>query len=760
MRTPTAAATLAAALMIAAQVGGKATRDALFLSSYPASELPKAMLASAVLSALGVLATAQGMARLGPARLVPALFALGAVLHGGEWWLLRRAPAMAAVVVYLHVAALGSLLVSGFWTVVSERYDPRTARQVIGNIGTGATLGGLAGGVIAERVASWLEAPAMLLVLAGMSVLAAVAVAAVGAPSTPASQRDRREPESESAAAPLDAGGEPAVRVGDPIAGLRHLGASAYLRQLGWLAMLTALVAGVLDFVFKAQASAAFPRRESLMSFFAVFYTATGLFTVIVQSALSKRALSRLGIAGTLTLLPGAVLLTGVLGLAVLRLWSVVLARAAEVVLRNSLFRSGYELLFTPVDPERKRATKTVIDVGFDRLGDALASSLLMVVLLLAPVWANAVALGVGVGAALVTLIVAVRMHGGYVEELAASLRSGRVRLRDSDVIDATTRRTLAETTHAIDRAKLLAQIDELRRERSAGTEAGAAAGKASRAEIHLAVKQAMAETLPEAGAAPAPVDPTPTSRQDLARAAAELLSGDPTRVAQILEGSVDPRLAALVIAELGSPQLGRAARRALVGMAPRIVGQLTDALLDATRDLAVCARVADVIKKVESERAVAGLVAGLGDERALVRQRCALGLAELSRRAPALRPPPERILEAVDRELGAGAGVDLDHVFVLLGLVLDPEPLRLAYRALHADDQMLRGTSLEYLENVLPERTRAALWPRIERLAGGAVSLRRPDEPPRSRAEIVADLHRSMELRIDVAAPAPPAED
>ena len=45
------AATVAATVMIAAQVGSKATRDALFLDVFAASELPKAMLASAVLSA-------------------------------------------------------------------------------------------------------------------------------------------------------------------------------------------------------------------------------------------------------------------------------------------------------------------------------------------------------------------------------------------------------------------------------------------------------------------------------------------------------------------------------------------------------------------------------------------------------------------------------------------------------------------------------------------------------------------------------------
>ena len=34
-----------------------------------------------------------------------------------------------------------------------------------------------------------------------------------------------------------------------------------------------------------------------------------------------------------------------------------------------SLYRSGYELVFTPLPLERKRATKALVDVGFDKIG-------------------------------------------------------------------------------------------------------------------------------------------------------------------------------------------------------------------------------------------------------------------------------------------------------------------------------------------------------------------------------------------------------
>jgi hypothetical protein len=71
------------------------------------------------------------------------------------------------------------------------------------------------------------------------------------------------------------------------------------------------------------------------------------------------------------------------------------------------------------------------------------------------------------------------------------------------------------------------------------------------------------------------------------------------------------------------------------------------------------------------------------------------------------------------------------------LSLVLPREPLQIALRGLHAGDENLRGTALEYLESVLPTTIRQPLWPFLEdhRPAGRNV---------RPREEILADLVRS----------------
>jgi len=676
-------ATLSAAVMIAGFVGGKATRDALFLDAFSAAELPKAMLASALLSAIGVALMSRGMTRYGPARLVPLLYAVNGGIFFGEYGLAERAPRPAAALIYIHVAVLGTLLISGFWSVVSERFDPHTAKRVVSRITAGATSGGLIGGLVAERVAAWLDARAMLLVLGIMSLVCAGGVYGTG--------RGSRHEDAE------DSGGI--------LTGLGYLQEAPYLKMLALLVALGALTSGLLDYAFKAEAAAAYGSREELMTFFAIFYTATGLVTFLGQTFLSRPALDKLGLGGTIALLPASVMVGSVLGAAVTRLWTVVLVRGVGNVLENSLYTSGYQLLFTPLTPDKKRPTKTVIDVGFDRLGGAIGSGLVMAVLALQASWATVASLVGAAVASLVALAVAFRLHRGYVAELARSLESGRVKLADSDVIDATTRRTLADTTMAIDRNKLLAEIEQLRED------GGAIAGDPS---------AAAGPTLPSEIDDERPTVRGPTSLEEhpLYQPLADLLSHDPVRVRRALRPPLDRRIIAFAIPLLGDNTHARAARRVLKEAAPRALGQLVDAMLDEDLSSRVRRRLPEIVASARSRRAAVGLFAAIGANENEVRERAARALSDLIETDPLYAPDRREVFNVVMKEL-ARQDVWLPRVFMFLELTLERDPLRLALSALRSDDTNLRGTAYEYLENVLPDEMRDALWPLMHEYAG-----------------------------------------
>lgn len=716
-RPAVVAAATASAAMIAFQVGGKATRDALFLSSFPVTRLPLMVIASATIALLVVLWAVRRMSRHGPWRFIPAMFAVSVVLLLGEWALLSTARQAAAVLLYIHFTVLGALLISGFWSMVNERFDPRTAKRQIARIGAAGTVGGLVGGLLAERMAAFFTVDYMLPLLALLHLVATFSVRALrhSRPVRPADPRSR-EPTS-------------------IVDGIRMVGGSPYLRNLALLVVLCTVSEGLLDFVFKGRATATYGNGDQMLRVFAAFYTGVALLTFVVQSALGRMALERLGLSGAVSTLPTAVGVTGLGALLVPGFPTAALSRGTEAVLHNSLFRSGYELFFTPLPKHEKRATKTMIDVGAVRIGDIVGAGLVQLAIMLLALDALPALLITAVALALVTLFIARRLRAGYRHALEKSLVS-----------------------HGVDEDFL---VSSETMEHSTVFETLSTMGLSHLGESDTVTVEPYRPSVPDASV-PRTSGPVDVMLDRIT----ELRSGERGRVRAALEaGPLTPSLVPHVIPLLAWDDVARSVAEALRSMAPSIVGQLVDAMLDPEQEFSVRRRIPGILISAPSPRTIEGLLHGLEDRRFEVRYRAGRALVEMQQRH-GLTVPDDRVLAAVEREvavdrniwesqrlLGAledgseaplldeflrdRAGRSMEHVFTMLSLVLPGTPLKIAYRGLFTDDDVLRGTSLEYLENALPENIRLRLWPFLE--------VRRiPKRETRDREEIIADLLRS----------------
>jgi len=171
---------------------------------------------------------------------------------------------------------------------------------------------------------------------------------------------------------------------------------------------------------------------------------------------------------------------------------------------------------------------------------------------------------------------------------------------------------------------------------------------------------------------------------------------------------------------------------------APRCTGQLIDALLEPGQDAVVRRRIPRVLRATPTQRVADGLLQGLRDERFDIRYRCTQALVKLREQNTALALPRQEVIAAALREIESGrrGGRSLDHVFSILSLLLEREPLVIALRVLRTDDQALRGTALEYLDNVLPGPIREAIWPWL--------GLDRPTVSGRAREEMRDELLKS----------------
>ena len=715
-------AMICSAAVSAQFIAGKATRDALYLANLDVTTLPSIVVGTAVVSILLVMASSRGLQKVSPATFVPIAFALSGFLLFASWLLTFSMPVLAARLIYLQISGLGPMLGSSFWLIATERFDPHTARHHFSRIAGVGTLAGLGGALVAERVAVMVGVTAMLPLLAIVNLFCAWQIRRL-ANSAPPSKYVTLD------AAPAD------LAAASPQSGLHVLAQAPYLRDLAALVLLGTIGAALADYVFKAQAVETFGRGDSLLRFFALYYAGVSLLSFLVQTTSSALALERLGLGLTASTPSIALAVGGLFGLAVPGLAGALLARTGESVFRGSLFRTGYEIFYTPIPAEEKRAAKSIIDVGFDRLGDALGGGLVRLLILLPATQQYGAILLAAVACSGVAIVVARRLSTGYIQTLERSLLDRAVELDLGDVEDITTRTAMIRT---------------LRTPFTAGL---------TRDRTMVPTSATGALTMEHA---------VPVGDPEVMEIMA-LKSRNRDRVLDVLrdEEGLPPTLIPHVIPLLAWDPVAEDAVRALRKVAEERVGELIDALLDPNQPFAVRRRLARVFSICVSQRAVDGLLLGLEDLRFEVRFQCGRSLASIVEKNPRVRVDRERVFDVVRKEVAVGrpvwqshrlldnidpeqrsfvdeflkdrAGQSLAHVFTLLSLVLPTAPLQIAYRGLHTDDPKLRGTALEYLEGVLPQDLSQRLWP----------FLGREQQAPRdvrARDEILNDLLRSNE--------------
>ncbi|HYQ16908.1 MAG TPA: hypothetical protein VEQ58_14155, partial [Polyangiaceae bacterium] len=651
------------------------------------------------------------------------------------WALATVMPRAAALLVYFQTASLGPVMISTFWSLINERFDPRAAKRAVSRIAGGGTLGGVLGGLAAWRASAFVQPVTVLLYLA---LINGAAVA-----GTLITRARRRATTSTSDNATTEGAGADA----SPLAILRG---APFLQNLALLVGLGAAISALLDYVFSVQAASSFAKGQPLLSFFSLFWLGVSVVSFALQVTVGRVALEKLGLAINIAILPGVIVLGGAFGLAVPGLVSASLLRGAEAVQRNTLFRSAYELLYTPVPAVSKRATKAVIDVGCDRVGTVLGSGIALVVLHAITGGQAQWLLGAVVGLALLTLPVTRRLHVGYVLALQQGLREGAAKL-ESAAADAPAPLSQRSHTATHQRDELVERVEVLQP-----------------GGLSAMLEETAAERLP------APVDAGLARREALLADARALLSNDPERVKCALEGlsprGVGPACAILLLA---SPPQREQALQALRAQAPHITGQLLDALLDPSMEFAVRLRIPRALSACSTQRAADGLLLGIADERFEVRYECARALVQVTGENPQIVISQPRVVAAIRRELESSqqlveqseqelevesggqqalledlvrdrANRSLEHVFTILSLILEREPLRMAFKALHHRDDKFRGTALEYLDTVLPSEIRELIWPYLGESA--------PLSSARPAGELLADLARATEAGLSAS--------
>ncbi len=655
-----------AGLMLAHQVAAKAFRDTTFLTAFPATALPLMTIGTALLTATLVPVFSRFLERFSPLSVVSVGFALSAAGHALEWAFFAGGRWI-AVVIYLHLAGVGAVLLSGFWSLIAERFDPAGARTSYGRIAAAGTVGGMIGSVAAERLATTIAPDAVLIMLAGLHLLCSGGLTML-----------RRVPpllgrERESAHASAS--------------GLRETFQTPYLRTIAVFVILTSASSAIVDFLLKSQAQASFGTGPELLRFFTVFYGTVQVFSFLAQTR-AERVVRRFGMGGTINALPGGVGVVGLVAL-VFQAWPVVtVLRGLDAVLRNSLFRNGYELLFVPMDAHMRNRAKTVLDVVCDRAGEAAGSGIVQLMLVVGVASLSSSLLTVALLFAVVALWVGQRFGTLYVGLVEEQLLRYRNAPHVSMVSEA---------------GWTLLQVPN----------------------NPLADPPELPTSVPSRPAATRRADPSIELLTDLR-------SREESRVRTALgRTSALGRIhVAQVIDLLAWDDVVPAAWTALEHLAPPHLGMLIDAMLDPATDFAIRRRLPRILGTVTTQRSLDGLVNGLSDSRFEVRYHCSRAISRLLARNRELAIDRSQMIAAVERELEvppqrwrgyrlldrpetegpsktAAAPEDssryLEHILLLLSTIVGRDPLDAAVHGVRSADAGVRGLAFEYLDQVLP---------------------------------------------------------
>jgi HEAT repeat protein len=337
-------------VLMAAHALLETARDALFLSALPASRLPYVYLAIAALAVVVARVNRRVTGRFSKRRALSCTL-IGAGLVTAAMWLWSGSETSSLYAFYVWTGLVATVAVVQLWLLCGEGIQADEAKRAFALIGAGGLVGATLGASSAGALLRAIEPRDLILVGAGVLVLAGLLPAALWR------VEPERAPKRRSRAAPA-----PESLLGHP-----------YLRRLLLVVILGQLAVTTADLLFKAVVAQEIP-VEDLGSFFAFFYAGLNGLSLLVQLVLASWLLRRIGVSRAMWVLP-VLLGFGALGFAVTAaLVPILLVKVFDGSLRHSLHRTGIELLYLPLPSKLRERYKVTIDAVGARGGQALAS--------------------------------------------------------------------------------------------------------------------------------------------------------------------------------------------------------------------------------------------------------------------------------------------------------------------------------------------------------------------------------------------------
>jgi len=356
----------------------KSVRDARYLIDMGSIKLPIAYLLTAVLMGFVVAFHSKLQVRVQRSILIISslvffiitCFIFGLLIIQGWTWV--------PLVFWIWANILVIVLMTQFWFLVNDVFNPREAKRLIGFFVSGGILGGIFGGLLTGLLAfDYLDS--LLFIATGLLISSVFVVNYIFI-------WQRKKQLIPIKTDKKDKGGmneAPKVGFKDCFNTVRK---NYYLKLLAAVVTITLIVSTFIDWQSKNVIEKVV-RDVNLTEFFGYFNAGLLVVPFFLQLFLTSRFIKRYGIRVALLLFP-FILLLGSLGIAAFfGIYFAIILKGSDKSLSYSLNQSVRELLYIPVSPELKYKAKIFIDMFLNRFAKGIGALILMIFIFIPTEW-------------------------------------------------------------------------------------------------------------------------------------------------------------------------------------------------------------------------------------------------------------------------------------------------------------------------------------------------------------------------------------
>ncbi len=287
------------------------------------------------------------------------------------FYLLTQLGVPLGVIFFVWIGIFNLMVVAQFWSFANDVYSKEEGERLFVIVGFGASLGAVAGSVVADRLIEPFGVLQLMLVGAGVLGLQLLLTNYIDR-----IERGRRAPAVKT------------VRTAPPVNAFAMVFQTRYLLMIGLMLMLLnwinttgeyilgSIVKENAEAMIAAGNAAGLTEGQIIGDFYAKYFSMVNGVGLFLQLFVVSRIVKHAGVAWAVMVLPA--LSFGAYNILVFvpTLTAVLVAKVAENSMDYSLNNTVRNMLFLPCTYEQKFSAKQAIDSFFVRMGDVLSAAL------------------------------------------------------------------------------------------------------------------------------------------------------------------------------------------------------------------------------------------------------------------------------------------------------------------------------------------------------------------------------------------------